>query len=471
MAITLGPIVGHTTDTTVKIWMRGEAGPHHSAGAYCYGTVDLYAGGNLVASRNCNLRDYYDFTGAVCFDGLRPDTAYTVRCDTVYRTDDQAPEVGVAVNGPVASSQASIGEFRTARPAADEKLRFVFGSCRYLYWDNLIHSDATKGDKTFRTIIGQHRQLPLDMVLMIGDQVYADPLNVLRRYNTVEELFGVYRESFGQPHIRQLMSQVPTYMVLDDHEIRNDWSKDQMRDGNQGFYMHAMRAYASYQHLHNPDTPEGQYWYSFQRGAFPFFVMDTRTQRILEPSAVESRSVLGREQLNAFFEWLYKQRKAPMKFVVSSVPFFPDPKAGNDKWAGFPEERSLILEFLRVECVRNVVFLSGDVHNTNFARMRCHQDPRFSLTSLVSSPFYWPYPHESSSSFYGGRTLEFMQWADGGRRTRDRIEYRYEGEGFIGDESFVRVTVDLQARPKSGLAEVFGRKGERFPEYERAFEF
>ena len=88
-----------------------------------------------------------------------------------------------------------------------------------------------------------------------------------------------------------------------------------------------------------------------------------------------------------------------------------------------------------------------------------------------TSPFYWPYPHESSSSFYGGRTLEFMQWADGGRRTRDRIEYRYEGEGFIGDESFVRVTVDLQARPKSGLAEVFGRKGERFPEYERAFEF
>lgn len=471
MAITLGPIVGHTTDSSAKIWMRGEKLPDAAPATYCYGAVDLYANGSRVASKYCNLKDYYDFTGLVNFDGLTPDTLYRVHCDTAYFTDDKAPKVGALQPQAIAGPSGVSSEFRTGRAPDDGRLSFVFGSCRYLYWDNVFHSDTAKGDKTFRSILAQHKTSALDLVLMIGDQVYADPLNRFREYSSAEELFKVYRESFGQTHIRDLMGRVPTYMILDDHEISNDWSRDQMLGGKQGYFAHAMRAYTSYQHLHNPDTREGQYWYSFRQGAFPFFVMDTRTRRIVEGSAVEPRTMLGREQLNDLFDWLHQHRKAPKKFVVSSVPFFPDPKSSQDKWSGFPEERSLILEFIRVERIRNIVFLSGDVHNTNFSRMRCHQDPSFQLTSLVSSPFYWPYPHESSSNFYGGRTIEYLQWLDASRRERDRIEYRYEGEGFIGSENFVRVNVDLSLGTKPGRAEIFGRKGERFKDYAGAFVF
>ena len=77
--------------------------------------------------------------------------------------------------------------------------------------------------------------------------------------------------------------------------------------------------------------------------------------------------------------------------------------------------------------------------------MSCYEDASFGLTSFVSTLFYWPYPHESSSDFFGGRTIEFMRRADSGRRVRDRIEYRYEVEGFIGYESFALVSVDLDA--------------------------
>lgn len=213
------------------------------------------------------------------------------------------------------------------------------------------------------------------------------------------------------------MSAVPTHTILDDHEIQNDWSKNKMRDENKGLYVSRMRAYASDEHLHNPDTPNGQFWYAFNKGVFPFFVMDTRTLRITESSTVDAKTMLGREQLNAFLDWMHNHRNAPVKFVVSSVPFFPDPKDFADKWAGFNEERSIILEFIRVEKIKDVVFLSGDVHNSSFARMDCYQDKDFSLTSLVSSPFYWPYPHESKSDFYGGRTLEFMQWSNKSRQT------------------------------------------------------
>jgi alkaline phosphatase D len=475
MTITLGPIIGHTTDTSVKIWIRGAKGPNHASREFCYGAFDLYEGAKLVASKYCFLKDYYDFTGVVKFDGLKANTAYRLECGLVYKRDAQAPATDVLVQGPVVNNVEKVGTtFKTHRPSNDTKLNFVFGSCRYLYWDNFVLNDAEKGDKTFRSIFTQHQQKPLDFFLAVGDQVYADPLNKLHEYSNFDELCEIYRKSFKLANIRALMSCVPTYMILDDHEIRNDWSKNQMRDENSGFFATRMRAYASYQHLHNPDTPNGQFWYHFEKGPFPFFVMDTRTLRISEATSIEGKTMLGREQLNEFLEWLHQHRNAPVKFVVSSVPFFPDPKpakGSEDKWAGFNDERSMILEFIRVEGISDVVFLSGDVHNSSFARMRCYQDPQFLLTSLVSSPFYWPYPHESKSDFYGGKTLEFMQWSDSTRRLRDRIEYRYEGEGFIGDESFTRVSVDIGKGKPWCSAEIFDRKGQFFRQYSNAFLF
>ncbi|WFP51143.1 alkaline phosphatase D family protein [Methylomonas sp. EFPC3] len=476
MTITLGPIIGHTTHTSAKIWIRGAKGPNHNSREFCYGAFDLYEGAKLVASQFCFLKDYYDFTGVAQFDQLRPNTTYRVECGVVYKRDADAPPTGTPVTGPVVTgAKKAVATFKTDRGSNDTRLEFVFGSCRYLYWDNLFQNDAEKGDKTFRSIANLHQRRPLDFFLAVGDQVYADPLNKLYEYKNFDALCEIYRKSFQLPHIANLMRSVPTYMILDDHEIRNDWSKDQMRsEADSGFYAMRMRAYASYQHLHNPDTPNGQFWYSFAKGPFAFFVMDTRTLRINDANAVGGKTLLGREQLNAFFDWLHQNRNAPVKFVVSSVPFFPDPKpnkGGDDKWAGFNDERSMILEFIRVEGISDVVFLSGDVHNSSFARMRCYQDPAFLTTSLVSSPFYWPYPHESASDFYGGRTLEFMQWTDGNRRSRDRIEYRYEGEGFIGDEAFMAVSVDIGKGKPWCSAEIFDRKGNPFPAYPRPFFF
>jgi alkaline phosphatase D len=36
----------------------------------------------IVASKYCYLKDYYNFTGVIRFDGLKPKTLYSVRCDT-----------------------------------------------------------------------------------------------------------------------------------------------------------------------------------------------------------------------------------------------------------------------------------------------------------------------------------------------------------------------------------------------------
>ena len=83
-------------------------------------------------------------------------------------------------------------------------LRFVFGSCRYNFWKG----NAAKGDKTFRSILARHGENPLDLVIMAGDQIYADPLNKINQTNTLDEFWAVYRDYFDQPHISALMGKV-----------------------------------------------------------------------------------------------------------------------------------------------------------------------------------------------------------------------------------------------------------------------
>lgn len=466
MSDVLGPIIGHTTDTTAKIWMRGEK-EGTDAEPVCVGAIEVRDAGGHVQSRYCRLLSHHDFTGCVTMNGLSAATEYNVRIGIECMAAGSEPPIDHGIPDPIISGDPlETSTFRTA-PAPDSvALRFVFGSCRYNFW----WGNASKGDKTFRSILARHGNNRLDLMIMLGDQIYADPLNVVGQANELEEFWEIYRDYFGQPHIRLLMGQMPTYMMMDDHEIRNDWSKEQMKKYG-GLFNAAIQAYESYQHLHNPDTLRGNFWYDFRVGAFPFFAVDTRTARIKSSTGNARKTLLGLNQYNALIDWLFQNKSAPKLFVISSVPFIPDNRSGEDKWSEFDEERGRILEFIRNEGIGGVTFLSGDVHNTNFSRMKCLQDPAFEVVSLVSSPFYWPYPHEDESAFFTHRMLEYFQWKTADRREMDFVQYQYQAEGFIAEESFVEVEIDLNASPPISRARVFGRKGKDIESYPNPFEF
>ena len=117
------------------------------------------------------------------------------------------------------------------------------------------------------------RPLP-DLLLMLGDQVYADEglspavreRQLARRGDTApregvadfEEYTWLYRDSWSDPDVRWLLSTVPSVMVFDDHDVRDDWNtsrawrhevqqKPWWRARITGAYM----SYWVYQHLGN----------------------------------------------------------------------------------------------------------------------------------------------------------------------------------------------------------------------------
>jgi hypothetical protein len=163
-------------------------------------------------------------------------------------------------------------------------IRLAFGSCRVAapheppftltrdQHDRGREIDALYG--LAQRMIGQDPESWPDVLLMLGDQVYADEVSPetsafmeSRRDLSeppadcvldFEEYTRLYHEAWGDPTIRWLLSTVSTAMIFDDHDMHDDWNISQawveeMR-GQHWWEEHLVGAFGSYwiyQHLGN----------------------------------------------------------------------------------------------------------------------------------------------------------------------------------------------------------------------------
>jgi hypothetical protein len=122
-------------------------------------------------------------------------------------------------------------------------------------------------------------RLPPDLMLLLGDQVYADEPSeemdeLIRSRRDPDEPPGLeladfeeyallYRLAWSEPSIRWLLSTVPSTMVFDDHDVRDDWNtsaawRDEIR--RKPWWPKRIRAglgsYWVYQHLGNLSKAE-----------------------------------------------------------------------------------------------------------------------------------------------------------------------------------------------------------------------
>ena len=135
----------------------------------------------------------------------------------------------------------------------DSALRIVFGSCRVAAPHQPPYSLKKDEDERGREIDALHtlavrmRDEPRedwpDVLLMLGDQVYADEVSPATRafietrrdlseppgdcVLDFEEYTQLYLESWSDPAIRWLLSTVSTMMIFDDHDVHDDWNISQ----------------------------------------------------------------------------------------------------------------------------------------------------------------------------------------------------------------------------------------------------
>jgi hypothetical protein len=437
---TVGPIIGHTTTNHTRIFIRGEAKKNETVFAgmrYRKSGKEQWEKAHFV-----KLSALRDLCEVFSLNNLDSDTEYE------YQTGWFSPMSPVHSVESVAELPLQwpreVYRVRTRSGGPTQPKAYIVGSCRYLRMTAGIASLPQLGDRIFASInqLIEGAEPPVSATLMTGDQIYVDDLNLIAPDREYNDILDKYRAAFSQPNIQKLMSGTSTYMILDDHEIEDNWPAN-VSNSDHELYRNAMAAYELYQVSHSPaheldadgainHSKLEHYWYQFSDGDNEWFVTDSRTRRNL---SVDDRRILDEAQEQALLEWLINS-PARVKFVVTSVMFYPDRKFhGDDAWKAFPEQRLRLLETIRTRRIKNVLFVSGDVHGSLTSRLSHSEDPDFEVHTIVSSPLCNSklLPYAKASTFILDQPLAVTAAGD----------YRHElTSEVVSEDNFAHVVVE-----------------------------
>jgi alkaline phosphatase D len=268
-----------------------------------------------------------DFAVKIDARDLRPGTRYHYR------------PVAAGGRGPA-------GTFVTA-PAldADAPLTLTWGA------------DTHERFQPFRAFEVMRAREP-EAFLYLGDTAYTDQGRP--RAMTPDEYRRKYRRNRRDEALRAFLASVSSWVTWDDHEVENNFHRDHPRlsIGRQVFLeVWPVRASAEepgrlYRHLRWGRTAD-------------VYILDTRQYR--SPHTTPDgpgKTMLGEAQKKWLLDGLSRS-SARVKIVASSVPLR---YASDDSWPGYAHERDEILAHVRDRGVRNVIFLSGDVHYAAWIR-------------------------------------------------------------------------------------------------------
>ena len=363
--LVLGPLLRFAGETDATIWVETDAS--------C--TVEVTTG--YLTHRAPTFAVEGHHYALVRLSGLEPASVY---------------EYSVRLDGgpvwPEAGSGFPPSTIKTA--GSDGELRLAYGSCRvavpheppYTLRRGTVRRGGLDGRRYERDALFAlaHEMMDVpgegwpDALLLLGDQIYADEpspgaLEFIRSRRDPEHPPGVadfeeytrlYRDAWGHPTMRWLLSTVPSAMIFDDHDVHDDWntSKAWVEDMREEPWWEerivgAFSSYWIYQHLGNLSPEdlesndvfgrilrsddatralrefayradrqvEGTRWsYHRDLGNVRLIVADSRAGRVLTPG---KRSMLdGRE-----WGWLIEKATGDFDHLVfgTSMPFLLSP--------------------------------------------------------------------------------------------------------------------------------------------------
>jgi alkaline phosphatase D len=249
------------------------------------------------------------------------------------------------------------------------------------------------------------RRTQPDVFIHLGDTIYADqPVqadvvlddgsiwrNVVTeaKSKVAQELAdfrGNYQYNLQDQHMRRFNAEVPQVVLWDDHEVRDNWYPTQRLDRDQRYRVksvallaaRAKRAFFEYQPLRIDQLETERIYRNWRHGpSLEIFALDMRSSRGAnstnrQAALTPDSAILGPAQV----QWLERSlaaSKATWKLIASDMPIglvVPDAggafEAVSNKDDGPPLGRELeiagVLRFIRDRRIRNVVWITADVH-------------------------------------------------------------------------------------------------------------
>lgn len=265
-----------------------------------------------------------------------------------YRVLYINPQKGEVIHGPISSFKTFV---RDRNPSHFE---FAFGSCLMTTpWTTM---------RIFRHLNETHPSLRFFM--LIGDSIYSD-------FITHIPLQQAYDQLLNDSDFVQYFRKYPSFFQLDDHELENNFD-GLKRMQKPDLYSSALQKYRNFIGSRNPQPyRDNSCYYHFNFGDVGFFIIDSRSFRDANTKEDNAnKTLLGETQKQRLKEWLLTSQNTPhsFKFVVSPslwVKSFDIDEIKShyaDGWGLFLSERQEIMDFIDLNNITGVVFLSADTH-------------------------------------------------------------------------------------------------------------
>jgi alkaline phosphatase D len=329
-----------------------------------------------------------------------PENDFTVKLDV----NDLEPDNTYCYRFKAGAKVSEVGKFHTAPGNEKEPVvRFAYSS----------DSDGSKTPpfNDFE-VFDRAREDQIDFWVYLGDTIYNDTFGP--KAESLEQMRDKYKQNRDFQALRNLLMDTSTYAIWDDHEVEDDYDSETV---DPMLYENGRKAFMEYMPIKEsgfPDDPDclGNPLFSvFHWGkTLDLIIIDERSCRSAEaveacegdllptvPSEIRNligitqeippgcagainepnRTILGSIQKEALKKSLLESN-AVWKLIINEVPiseFFALPY---DRWEGYPAEREEILGFISENDIKNVVFLTGDLHVNFIGDVRLN-----SLTSLM----------------------------------------------------------------------------------------
>ncbi len=311
--LTHGPMIGHTTGTTARVWVRADGSCRLQVRA-------VPAVGKAITTEGVRLVEADNFCGSVALNGLSASTTYGYRI--LLDNKEQRPSV----------SQ----EFTTFPPEQPRGiLRVGFG-----------HSLIGPGEQTTWRSIAEKKP---DLFILMGDNIYSNTTEPAKQRR-------MYLQFRADPHFRAFAATTPIYAIWDDHDYGKN-NSDRTQQGKERSLKTFNEIWA------NPLSQAGQakgIWTRFTVGDSAFFLIDVRYHR--SPNANpdgSDKTMLGAQQRT----WLLEQLAASsetFKFIVSGSSWNC---GGVESWNHpFLHEYDTILAGIARKRISGIILLGGDQH-------------------------------------------------------------------------------------------------------------
>ncbi|HEX2468680.1 MAG TPA: alkaline phosphatase D family protein [Solirubrobacterales bacterium] len=226
--LVLGPVLRYVGETEAVVWVETDAA--------CVAQVRSVRGPELAGNEKTFCVEGHHYA-LVVIEDLEPGQTY---------------EYEVLLDGerrwPPLASEFPPSTITTL--AGSGPVRIAFGSCRVALPHHppyTLSKDDHEHGREFDALYtlahelwGTPRSSWPDLLLLLGDQVYVDEGSpqarefIRARRDTskppgeevadYEEYTRLYWESWGDPVIRWLLSTISTSMVIDDHDVHDDWN-------------------------------------------------------------------------------------------------------------------------------------------------------------------------------------------------------------------------------------------------------